>query len=243
MVKRMVVLGLVLLLLPMPLIAQTGPKISFQSMEHDFGDVKYGDSPSVELTFTNIGDEELILGGIDSSCGCARAIRGSDKIAPGRAGKIHAQIETSGMRPGRHFKTIWVDSNDPEHPRTTLKLLFKIVRHVSIEPETVGLNLPGDDKDAVFRLTATNHWTEPVTLKPPKLGDAKEVLLIPQEVVVPPGGKMDFQIKVGVKREPGQFYVKGTALIETDDPLEKTLTVRYLIRLQPTGVRDAEKPS
>ena len=233
--KTMLVLGLLWSLLPTLLSAGAGPKINFAALEHDFGEVTHGQSPSVELAVTNTGDQDLILERISSSCGCARAIRGSRTVPPGSSSKIFAQIETSGMPPGRHFKTVVVHSNDPEHPLTTLKLGFTVVRHVSVQPDVLATSLFESDKEAVFSLKATNYWTEPITLKAAKTGASDEVLLVPQEVVVPPGGNVEFRLCVQVKREPPQAYVKGQALIETTDPLEKELPVRYFIRLPKRG--------
>ena len=73
--------------------------------------------------------------------------------------KIFVQIDTEGMSSGLHSKTIEVHSNDPEHPSTTLKLKFNVIRNISIEPRSLGLSLSEWGKDAVFTLTATNSGT------------------------------------------------------------------------------------
>jgi hypothetical protein len=235
MIKSAIVFGLLMSLAPTFLYAGTGPKISFEKLEHDFGDVSYGESPSVELTCTNSGDAVLILEKIESSCGCAKAIRGSRQLAPGSSTKIYAQIETLGMPPGRHSKTIAVNCNDPEHPSNRLKLIFNVVRHVTIDPDTLAVCLLEYDKDAVFHLKATNHWTNPITLTSAKCSGSDEASLVPQEVVVLPGGSTDFQLSVRVKRGQGQSNAKGIALIETNDSHERTLPIRYFIQLPKTG--------
>jgi hypothetical protein len=231
MIRTAIVFGLLMSLAPTFLCAGTGPKISFEKLEHDFGDVAYGESPSVEMTCANTGDDVLVLEKIESFCGCAKAIRGSQQLAPGSSTKIYAQIETLGMPPGRHSKTIAVNCNDPEHPSTRLKLMFNVVRHVSIDPDTLAVCLLECDKDAVFHLKASNHWTKPITLTSAKCSGSDEASLVPQEVVVLPGGKTDFQLAVRVKRRQDRSHAKGVALIETNDSHERTLPVRYFIQL------------
>ena len=235
MTRSIIALGLLLPLLPVLLHAGSGPKITFATVEHDFGDVKHGESPSVELSFTNTGDDVLVVNRIESSCGCAKAIRGNRRLSPGESSKIYAQIDTLGMPPGRHRKTLTVRSNDPAHPLTSLKLIFCVVRHVTLSPHTLATCLSESDKEAVFSMKATNHWTAPVTLRACKSTDTQEILMIPAEVVVPPGGAADFQISIRVTQAKGQPYLMGTTWIETDDPFEKALSVRYFLQLRKAG--------
>jgi hypothetical protein len=231
------VLGFLLSLMPTLLLAGPGPKIEFEEREHDFGDVVHGASPSIELNFTNAGEENLIVERISSSCGCAKGLRGDRNVAPGASSKIYAQIDTLGMPPGRHAKSVAVHSNDPENPVTTLRLKFNIVRNVCIEPGTLGTSLTEWGKDAVFTLTAANSGPEPVTVKGAKSDNSDEVTLVPQELVVPAGTKADFQLSVKAQLRDGAAYSRGTALIETTDEREKTIPIRYLIRFPQVSVR------
>ncbi len=140
MTKALVILGALWWLLPSGMSA-AGPRISFDTVERNFGDVIHGESPSVELQVTNTGDAVLVLGRIDSSCGCAKGVRGSKDIAPGTSSKIFVQINTKGMYSGLHSKSIVVHSNDPERPLTTIKLNFNVVRNISIEPHALWASL------------------------------------------------------------------------------------------------------
>jgi hypothetical protein len=230
MVKALVILGLLWAALG-PGSGSAAPTIWFEAMEHDFGDVIHGEAPSVELNLTNKGDGVLVLGKIDSSCGCAKGLRGDKEIAPGASSKIFAQIDTLGMSSGFHSKTIEVNSNDPAHPLIRLRLKFNVIRSVSIEPRTLALSLSDWSKDAVFNLTAVNSGSATVTVKAAESNKSDEVTLVPQEFVLPSGGKTDFQLAVKVRPREGELYMKGTALIETTDKREKIVPVRYFIRL------------
>ncbi len=81
MAKTLAILSLLWCLVPGAFSA-AGPRITFDAVEHDFGDVMHGDSPSAEMNLTNSGDAVLVLGRIDSSCGCAKGVRGIKEIAP-----------------------------------------------------------------------------------------------------------------------------------------------------------------
>jgi hypothetical protein len=232
MTKNSVVMGILLTLLPTLLLAGTGPRITFAAIEHDFGDVNHGQSPSVELTCANTGDELLILEKVESSCGCAKSVVGSPKIEPGASGKILAQVETLGMDPGRHSKTVHVFSNDPEHPRITLRLIFNVVRHVSVNPDILATCLLEAGKDAVFSLQAVNHSAGPITLKAGKTDGGPEIVLNPEEITARPGEKVNFQLSVRAKTEPGQTNLKGKAFIETTDDVDKLIPLRYFIQLK-----------
>ncbi len=158
-------------------------------------------------------------------------IQGQPKNSPGILGQDPRPDRYVRHGPGQQFKIINIHSNDPEQPRLNIKLIFNVIRHLSLDPLTVAMRLPDCDKDAVFPLTANNYWTKPIALKAARSSGSDEVVLVPQEVVVPPGGKADFQFSVRVKRRSGQSHLKGTALIETNDPVEKILPIRYFIQL------------
>lgn len=230
MIRGAIVVGLMLSMLSTLTLAGTGPKIAFSELEHDFGDVRCGDSPSVELTCTNKGDEVLILEQLESSCGCAKAIRGDRKIAPGSSSRIYAQIETLGMSPGRHSQTIAVNSNDRENPRTNLRLTFNVIKHVVVDPGFLAACLTEFGRDAEFSLKATNHSTRQIVLKAVAPVGAHETILIPKEVTVPPGGTANFHISIRPTSGQDQSHAKGTVLLETNDPIEKVLPIRYFIQ-------------
>jgi hypothetical protein len=235
MIGKVAILGSLISLMPLLVLAGAGPKITFQTQEHDFGAVIHGQSPSVEMTFTNTGDELLIVEKIESSCGCAKAMRGSRRVSPGDTSKIYAQITTDGMSPGRHTKTVHIHSNDPAHPLAALRLSFNVVRHLTVDPAFLARRLSHSEKEPVFHLRATNHWTEPITLRAAKSDAPCEVLLVPTEIVVPPGGKTEFELAVRVKRDTSDAFVKGSAYIETTDSLERRLRLPFFIQLPKAG--------
>src|SRR5258708_7734205 len=51
----------------------SGPRIQFAEPVHDFGRVEYGKVCTNFFTFTNTGDQLLVLSDVISSCGCVAA--------------------------------------------------------------------------------------------------------------------------------------------------------------------------
>ena len=90
-------------------MAQTGPKIEFKSETIDYGTVSKGEDTGLRVfEFTNIGDAELIITDVKSSCGCTVPSKPTEPILPGKTGKIEVQYN---MNPGPINKTITVTSN------------------------------------------------------------------------------------------------------------------------------------
>jgi hypothetical protein len=229
--QTIIALGLLCALFPALVLAGTGPRIRFSEREHDFGDIIHGQSPSFEFIYSNAGDGDLVIEQVASPCGCAKGRRGEAKSPPGGSGKIFTQIRTFGTSPGKQSKSIAVHSNDTENPVIFLTLKFNVVRHVTIQPETLTTWLSTRDKPALFKPSATNNGKVPVTLKAGKPAGEVDAKLEPQEVVVPPGATVQFQLTVLVSGQTSRPYVNGKIDIETDASGERSVPVRYLIYL------------
>ncbi|MGB3616586.1 MAG: DUF1573 domain-containing protein [Catalinimonas sp.] len=96
------------LLLAGPLAAQG--IMSFQTEAHDFGDVVEGTKAEHEFTFTNTGDQPVVISSVRASCGCTTPHWTREPILPGQSGSIKASYNSQG-RPGGFHKTITVTSN------------------------------------------------------------------------------------------------------------------------------------
>lgn len=49
-----------------PALAHAGPVVKFERMDYDFGTVKQGEQLSYEFKFSNAGDADLVIEGINS---------------------------------------------------------------------------------------------------------------------------------------------------------------------------------
>ena len=87
-----------------------GPQITFKEDLHDFGKIQEGVVAEYEFSFTNTGNQPLVLSDVHPSCGCTTPFFSKDPIAPGKSGVIKVAYNSQN-RPGPFTKSITVTSN------------------------------------------------------------------------------------------------------------------------------------
>ena len=102
-----------------------GPKIAFAQQEHDYGTIQKGGDGNCEFTFTNNGNEPLILSNVKASCGCTVPTWTKEPVMPGKNGTIKVRYNTNNVGPIN--KTITVTSNAVDNPRIVLKIKGQVV--------------------------------------------------------------------------------------------------------------------
>ena len=92
--------------------APVGPTtvMKFEHTDYEFGTVKEGEKVSHTYTFTNTGDEPLIISSAKGSCGCTVPKWPSEPIAPGGTGVIDVVFDSKG-KPGKQAKRVTVNAN------------------------------------------------------------------------------------------------------------------------------------
>ncbi|MBV6654509.1 MAG: DUF1573 domain-containing protein [Mameliella sp.] len=97
--------------------APAGPTttMSFSETEFDFGTVNEGEKVSHTYTFTNTGNEPLILSNAKGSCGCTVPSWPREPIAPGATGEITVEFNSKNKKGKRNQKvTITANTNPPQ---------------------------------------------------------------------------------------------------------------------------------
>ena len=97
--------------------APAGPTttMTFEETEFDFGTVNEGEKVSHTYTFTNEGDEPLILSNAKGSCGCTVPSWPREPIAPGATGEITVEFNSKNKKGKRNQKvTITANTNPPQ---------------------------------------------------------------------------------------------------------------------------------
>ena len=89
--------------------APNGAEIDFVSETVDYGDIEYGADGHREFTFTNTGNEPLIITNCKGSCGCTVPKCPKEPVMPGETSVIKVKYDTK--RPGPFTKSITVSSN------------------------------------------------------------------------------------------------------------------------------------
>src|SRR5438046_2725152 len=101
--------------------ATPGPKIQFDSTEHDFGKVESGVVVKHDFVFTNTGRATLEIGDVRPGCGCTTAGTWTKKVKPGRTGIIPLEFN-SGNFSGAVGKQGTVICNDPKQTNVLLEI-------------------------------------------------------------------------------------------------------------------------
>lgn len=85
------------------------PEITFEKDLHDFGTIDYAGDGKYAFKFTNTGNEPLIIGSAQGSCGCTVPKWPKDPILKGQSNYIDVSYDTK--RPGPFTKTVTIQSN------------------------------------------------------------------------------------------------------------------------------------
>jgi hypothetical protein len=120
--------------------SQQAPKIEFEELEFDFGEIYQNEQDSHEFVFRNVGTSTLKIQKVRSTCGCAAAVMSENELEPGEQGTIKV-VFRSGRYRDKVTKRIYVDTNDPAAPRVTLTVTAQVKIEVVVSPPGVYVGL------------------------------------------------------------------------------------------------------
>lgn len=136
--------------------AQAGPpRIAFDLQYHDLGQVAPDEKLQVAFPFRNAGGERLEILKAKASCGCTVVEEFKRELAPNESDEITVTFDAGSVPKGvRH--SIWVDTNDPAHPRVTLQVRALVRAGFQVVPDTVHFAelAPGQTVERIVELIA-----------------------------------------------------------------------------------------
>ncbi len=97
--------------------------LTFDDIKHNFGFIRVGEVVSHTYTFTNTGDEPLLIAAAEVVCECTKVDFPKAPIAKGQKGEIKVSFDSKNTI-DRQERTILVKSNAKNSPVT---LTFKAV--------------------------------------------------------------------------------------------------------------------
>lgn len=103
-----------------------GPEITFKTLDHNYGEIVLNSDGAYEFSFTNTGDEPLILSKPRSSCGCTVPAWPKEPILPGETNKIKVTYNTN--RQGSFNKTVTIYSNAKNKAAVVLRIKGKVIK-------------------------------------------------------------------------------------------------------------------
>ena len=124
-----------------PEIKQSGPRLTFEKVIHDFGDVSPGTRHTYNFKFTNTGDKVLKINRkIKSSCRCTVPKLAKYDYLPGESGVIGVKYH-AGTAQRIESRRLTINSNDPKKSNITLTIKARITLKVRSTPEKIKLFL------------------------------------------------------------------------------------------------------
>ncbi len=85
-------------------------QIVFDSLSHDFGQIREGEQVGWYFKFHNAGESDLIITNVSATCGCTVPGYDTKPVPPGAEGNIKVIFDSKG-RSGKQQKTITVETN------------------------------------------------------------------------------------------------------------------------------------
>ena len=125
---------------------RTAPKIEFEKIVHDFGNIGPGTNNFCEFKFTNTGNGTLQIGDIVPNCGCTPFELAKKEYAPGESGTLKVNYYSEKQH-GRATKQLVLYSNDKSNPKITLAVEASIIMKVDHEPKSLKLLLNKENAD------------------------------------------------------------------------------------------------
>ncbi|MBN2382421.1 DUF1573 domain-containing protein [bacterium] len=206
--------------------AKTGgaqPKISFEraDLTYDLGTIPQMGQGEISIKFKNVGQADLKIHEIKSSCGCTVALATKDLIPPGQEGEIKATLRV-GKSKNSMKKAVYVETNDPDNKKVTLFLVANVKIDFTLEPSFVSfgrvskeelgqeqiIKVIGDDS-LNYKLTGVesdNPALEARILPPERDGEGQRVAL-----------KLNQKVSTGI--------LKGMIKIKSNHPNYATILV------------------
>ena len=108
------------------------PKVSFDNLVHNFGDVKEGKFVVHEYVIKNTGKGELLINKVKASCGCTAAAPKKTRLKAGEETKLKVEFNTY-RRQGKQKKYVYVFTNDPEKPQVRLVFTANVIKKTEEE--------------------------------------------------------------------------------------------------------------
>jgi hypothetical protein len=106
----------------------TGPQLTWENSNHNFGEVVLGSKVEHIYKFTNTGTEPLIITNVVVSCGCTLPKSWPrDPVMPGDTGELIIAFDSSAKPLGKLERTTQVVSNATNEGANMIKFSAMII--------------------------------------------------------------------------------------------------------------------
>ena len=105
---------------PTEAVEADGPAMEFEAKDIDYGTIEQDSDPYRVFTFTNTGNEALLITNARGSCGCTVPSYSKAPVEPGATSEIKVRYDTHRL--GQFKKSVTLTTNASEEPiRLTIR--------------------------------------------------------------------------------------------------------------------------
>lgn len=124
------------LLFAFTLFAQNSPKLEVVGGESiNIGNKQRGTPVEYDIAVKNVGNADLKITSVSSSCGCTGILSSSDLIKPGESGSV--KFSFNGQAMGQVSKNIYIVTNETENASHTVTFTVNMIDPVSLNPSSI----------------------------------------------------------------------------------------------------------
>jgi hypothetical protein len=131
---------------------------------YDFGDAYSGTKVERVMTIHNAGSDTLRLSDVHAACGCTAAMMATQQIAPGDSGKLSITFNTQGYGGSKPTKQVYLTSNDPVVPKTTISFTVNVIDALVADPKFFSFDNSKMDTTYTKTITIANPSKEPIKI-------------------------------------------------------------------------------
>jgi len=114
------------------------PKLQYDPMSLDLGEIEPGEKTKATVVITNIGASDLIIDELRTSCKCAVAKIAKRRIPPGAREPVEVTVYPT-VRSGPEEFALYLHSNDPVKEALQLTLHAKVRTEIDVFPKRLSL--------------------------------------------------------------------------------------------------------
>jgi Protein of unknown function (DUF1573) len=116
------------------LTASAQPKLKVEGgLKFDLGKIDRGTQAKKQLTLKNVGNEKLVLGNVEVSCGCTGTVVSNKELNPGDTTSLLITFNSKNFN-GQVHKSVTVNSNAADAPRTIIEFTATVIEDLAFSP-------------------------------------------------------------------------------------------------------------
>lgn len=179
------------------------PRLDVPAAVYNFGAVSQGVPVKHTFKIINRGDADLIIGSVQTTCGCTVAQPAKKLLRPGESTEITATLDTSHER-GRVDRRIDVYTNDPKTPDKALTLAGMITVQAEAVPAEVNFKKVRRDAGASRQVEIKYLGKKAAGFRVTKFSNSNPAIKVTR-TATPSGAAAGLEIKVLPSMPVGAF--------------------------------------